>query len=111
VAHLVAAAAAIAAAGQQRTEQVEAAALLTAVLYVPEVVLALGLAYQRFGVSFKPRAGSDPILPPETLWCLPADKDTAVLPLPVRRLSDADFDYLTKHRRAAPKRRTAPRTV
>jgi hypothetical protein len=111
VAHLVAAAAAIAAAGQQRTEQVEAAALLTAVLYVPEVVLALGLAYQRFGVSFRPRVRSDPILPPETLWCLPADKDTAVLPLPVRRLSDADFDYLTKHRRAAPKRGTAPRTV
>jgi hypothetical protein len=111
VAHLVAAAAAIAAAGQQRTEQEEAAALLTSVLYVPEIVLALGLAYQRFGLSFRPRVGSDPILPPETLWCLPAEKDTAVLPLPVRRLRDADFDYLTKHRRAAPKRRTAPRTV
>ena len=110
VAHLVAAAAAIAAAGEQRTEQAEAAALLTPVFYVPEVVLAFGLAYQRFGLSFRPHVGSDPILSSETLWCIPDEKDAAVLPLPVRRLSDADFDYLSSERRAAPKRRTAPRT-
>lgn len=110
VAHLIAAAGKIAAAGQQRTEQAEADALLTPVFYAPEVVLALGLAYQRFGLSFRSRVGSNPVLPPENLWCLSAEKDAAVLPLPVRQLSDADFDYLTKHRRAASKRRTAPRT-
>ena len=109
VAHLVAAAAAIASAGQQRTEQVEAAALLTPVLYVPEVVLALGLAYQRFGLSLRPPGGSDPIISSETSWCIPDEKDAAVLPLPVRRLSDADFDYLSNKRRATPKRRTAPK--
>jgi hypothetical protein len=109
VAHLVAAAAAIAAAGQQRTEQAEAAALLTPVLYVPEAVLALGLSYQRFGLSFRPHVGSDPILSSETLWFIPAGEDTAVLPLTIRRLSDADFEYLSNTRRAAPRRRTTPK--
>jgi hypothetical protein len=110
VAHLVAAGAAIVAAGQQRTEQTEPAALLAPVLYVPEIILALGLAYQRFGLSYRPRVGSYPILPAETLWCIPDEKDAAVLPLLVRRLSDADFDYLINKRRAAPKRRTVPRS-
>jgi hypothetical protein len=109
VAHLVAAAAAIAAAGQQRTDQVEAGALLTPVLYVPEVVLALGLAYQRFGLSFRPHGGSAPIISSETSWRIPDEKDPAILPLPVRRLSDADFDYLSNKRRAASKRRTTPK--
>jgi hypothetical protein len=111
VSHLVAASAAIAAAGKERTEQEEAAAVLAPVLYVPEVVLALGLAYQRFGLSLRAHVGrSDPILPPESLWCIPDEEHAAVLPLPVRRLSDADFEYLSNKRRAAPKRRTAPRT-
>jgi hypothetical protein len=109
VAHLVAAAAAIAATGQQRTDQVEAGALLTPVLYVPEVVLALGLAYQRFGLSFRPHVGSAPIISSETSWRIPDEKDLAILPLPVRRLSDADFDYLSNKRRAASKRRTTPK--
>jgi hypothetical protein len=109
VAHLVAAAAVIAEAGRQRTEQVEAAALLTPVLYVPEIVLALGLAYQRFGLSLRPHFRSDPILSSKTLWSIPDEKDAAALPLPVRRLSDADFDYLSNKRRAALKRRTAPK--
>jgi hypothetical protein len=106
---LVAAAAAIAAAGKERTEQEEAAAVLTPLLFVPEVVLALGRSYQQFGLSFRPHVGPDPILPRNTLWCIPDQDAAAVLPLPVHRLSDADFDYLTKNRRAAPKRRTVPR--
>jgi len=109
VAHLVAAAAATAAAGQQRTKQAEAAALLTPIFYVPEVVLALGLAYQRFGLSLRPHIGSDPILSSETLWCILEKKHAAVLPLPVRVLSDTDFDFLINKRRAAPKRRTVPK--
>jgi hypothetical protein len=111
VVHLVAAAAVIAQTGRQKTEQSEAAAILTPILYVPEVVLALGLAFQRFGLSLRPHVGSDPILSSKTLWRIPDEKDAAVLPLPVRRLSDADFDYLINKRRAAPKRRTAPRSV
>jgi hypothetical protein len=107
VAHLVTATAAIAAAGKERTEQEEAAAVLTPLLYVPEVVLALGRAYQQFGLSLRPHVGSGPVLPPKSLWFIP--NDAPVLPLPVRHLSDADFDYLSKERRAVPKRRTAPR--
>jgi hypothetical protein len=108
VAHLVTAAAAIAAAGKERTEQEDAAAVLTPLLYVPEVVLALGRAYQQFGLSLRPHVASGPILPRKSLWFIP--NDAPVLPLPVRHLSDADFDYLSKKRRAVPKRRTAPRT-
>ena len=56
--------------------------------------------------------GIDPASPPifesETSYL---DRHGLLLPTEKRRLSDADFDYLTKHRRAAPKRGTAPRTV
>jgi hypothetical protein len=107
VAHLVAAAAAIAAAGKERTEQEEAAAVLSPLLFVPEVVLALGRSYQQFGLSLRPHVGIDAILPRNTLWCIPDEEDAPVLPLPVRRLTDTDFDYLSNKRRAASKKRRA----
>jgi hypothetical protein len=104
VAHLIAAAAEIAFACRKATDQNKLSAVLTPVLLVPEVVVAFGIAYQEFGLSFKPHGQRNPILSPETLWHIPSAQDASILPLPVRRLSDADLDYLTKKRRA-PKRR------
>ena len=108
VAHLIAAAAAIASACRGKPAQQGGSAVLTPVLLVPEVVLALGLAYQEFGLSFKPHGQREPVLPPETLWRVP--RAVPVFPLPVRRLSDEDFKYLTTKRRATPKMRTTPKT-
>jgi hypothetical protein len=102
VAHLIAAAAAIASRGRDRAEG--ASAVLTAVMLVPEVVLALALAYQRFGLTFRPHGRGVPILPPETLWRVPDVEDAPVLPLLIRRLSAPDLEYLTNKRRALKRR-------
>jgi hypothetical protein len=99
VAHLITAAAAIA----SNTKQKEAAAVLTPVLLAPELVLAFGLAYQEFGLSFKPHGKRLPILPPESLWRIPATENAPILPLLVRTLSDTDLKYLSTARRAQPK--------
>jgi hypothetical protein len=108
VAHLIAAAASIASHGRDRTGKEEASAVLTAVMLVPEVVLALALAYQRFGLTFRPHGRDVPILPPETLWRVPDAEDAPILPLLIRRLSDADLEYLSKKRRALKRRRGIP---
>lgn len=80
-----------------------ASAVLTPVLLVPEVVLALGLAFQEFGLTFKPYRQCEPILPSRTLWRIPTTNQIPALPIPVRRLSDPDLDYLVTKRRARPK--------
>jgi hypothetical protein len=108
VAHLIAAAASIESHGRDRTGKEEASAVLTAVMLVPEVVLALALAYQRFGLTFRPHGRDVPILPPETLWRVPDAEDAPILPLLIRRLSDADLEYLSKKRRALKRRRGIP---
>ncbi len=78
-------------------------AVLTPVLLAPELVLAFGLAYQEFGLSFKPHGQRLPILPPESLWRIPATENAPILPLLVRTLSDTDLKYLSTARRAQPK--------
>jgi len=103
VSHLIAASAAVAFAGRELAKQQRASAMLTPLLLVPEVVLSLGFAFQKFGLAFKPHGHRASILPSKTLWRIPAIKQFDSLPLPVRRLSDADLKFLTTVRRARPK--------
>jgi hypothetical protein len=103
VSHLIAAAAAVSSGCRDLPEQQQASAVLAPVLLVPEVVLALGLAFQEFGLTFKAHGQRGSILPSRTLWRIPTTKEFPTLPLPVRRLSDADFEYLMTKRRARPK--------
>jgi hypothetical protein len=103
VSHLIAAAAAVAFACREHTEHRHASAVLTPLLLVPEVVLALGLAFQNFGLAFQPHGHRVSILPSKTLWRIPAIIQFDPLPLPVRRLSDADLKFLSTVRRARPK--------
>jgi hypothetical protein len=104
VSHVIAASAAVAFAGREQTKQQQASAVLTPLLLVPEVVLALGLAFQKFGLAFEPHGQRTSILPSKTLWRIPAIIQFDPLPLPVRRLSDADLKFLTTVRCARPKR-------
>jgi hypothetical protein len=97
VSHLIAAAAAVAFACREHTES---PALLWPVLLAPEVVLGLGLAFQEFGLTIKPYRQRVSLLPAQTMWRIPKTQDFPSLPLPVRRLSDEDFRYLTTIRRA-----------
>ncbi len=71
VSHLVAASAAVAFAGREQTKQQQASAVLTPLLLVPEVVLALGLAFQKFGLAFKPHGHRVSILPSKRYGVFP----------------------------------------
>jgi hypothetical protein len=100
VSHLIAAAAMIAFTCREKAVDARASAVLTPVLFVPEVVLGIGLAFQEFGLAFKPHAQRVSILPSNTLWRIPKTSEKSVLPLPIRRLSDGDLKFLTTVRRA-----------
>jgi hypothetical protein len=96
VSHLIAAAAHIATWQEPRGQ----GSILTPVLLAPEVVFELALAFQVFGLAYKPFSQKRSLLPAETLWQVSNSNYEIRLPLPVRRLSDEDLQYLTSSRRA-----------
>lgn len=97
-AHLIAAAAALIFRSRTSANSQFAPELPVAMLCAPEIVLALGLAFQEFGLNFTPHGQRETLLRGESLWRIPG-KFTA-LDLPTRRLSDRDLTYLTTTRRA-----------
>jgi hypothetical protein len=104
VSHLIAASAWIASSGREPTKHSDASAVITPVLFVPEIILGLGLAFQEFGLALKPYRQRVSILPSKTLWRIPKMEQLPILPLPVRQLSRDDLKYLTTVRRARPKK-------
>jgi hypothetical protein len=104
VSHLIAASAFVALFGREQIERSGASAVMGAVLFVPEVILGIGLAFQEFGLTLKPYRQSVTILPSKTLWRIPKLKQFPILPLPVRKIGKDDLKYLTTVRRARPKK-------
>lgn len=68
-------------------------------LLMPDLVLAVAMEFERYGLGLgfdTPRA---PVFNPKTLWRIPADMHVASLPPPVRKLRPQDIVVL-KNRRA-----------
>jgi hypothetical protein len=43
----------------------------------PELIIAVGLAFEKYGLAYVPKGGTEPMLDPETLWRIPADINVA----------------------------------
>jgi hypothetical protein len=106
VAHVLLAGAYIAHCALERGER-RAHSILSAVLLVPDIVLALAGAFQQFGLTTKPHGRNTPILNPETLWQVPESHVAENLFLPVRVLTQRQIDLL-QARRASKKYRPSP---
>jgi hypothetical protein len=97
VAHVLTAGAYLAGCMVERGEE-RARSILSAILLVPDVVVVLAGAFQQFGLTTIPHGRTTPILDPETLWRIPGSHLPEALPLPVRRLTQRQIDFLqTRH--------------
>jgi transposase-like protein len=67
-------------------------------MLVPDLVLAVGLEFQRVGLSAVPHARAEPPLYPETLWRIPEDINVAPLPPPPRKIGPEDVVVLNDRR-------------
>jgi len=75
-----------------------AGSILSAILLVPDVVVALAGAFQQFGLTTKPHGRTTPILDSETLWRVPESHVPERLFLPTRTLTPRQINLLQERR-------------
>ena len=76
-------------------------------MLLPDLVVAVGLEFERHGLNLVPYSRSEPSLDPETLWRIPPDINVAPLAPPARRIRAQDLKVL--HNRRAGNRGLANR--
>jgi hypothetical protein len=109
VAHILTAGAHLAHCGLERDDQ-RAGSILSAILLVPDVVVALAGAFQQFGLTTIPHGRTTSILDPETLWRIPQSHVPERLLLPVRTLSQRQLDLLQERRTSKIYKPSPPRS-
>jgi hypothetical protein len=81
-------------------------------MLMPDLVLAVGVEFERVGLGVAPYARTQPALDAEGLWRIPPAINVVPFPLPVRKIRPQDLVVLNKRRagnRGKPKaRKTAP---
>jgi hypothetical protein len=81
-------------------------------MLMPDLVLAVALEFERYGLSVIPHARTDPTLDPKTLWRIPPGINVASFPVPIRKMRAQDIkvlnDRLAGNRGKAKVRKTTP---
>jgi hypothetical protein len=67
-------------------------------MLLPDLVLAVGIEFERLGLSVVPHARTEPTLDPETLWRIPPDINVAPLPPSIRKIRPQDLVVLNNRR-------------
>ena len=104
VAHLVTAAVLVAAEAQTRHRREPYGLKLREfqpyrmAMALPDLVIAVAMTIEKFGLEFVPYGRSEPLLDPQSLWRIPTDINLAPLPLPARQLMKTDLDVLNARR-------------
>jgi hypothetical protein len=65
---------------------------------MPDLVLAVALDFERFGLSVVPHARTEPTLDPRTAWRIPPDINVKLLPLLKRKIRGQDLRVLDSRR-------------
>src|SRR5260221_13809943 len=68
-------------------------------MLMPDLVLAVGLEFERVGLSALPHGRTEPILDPAAVWRIPPDINVVPIPPPIRKIRAEDLVVLN-HRRA-----------
>ena len=63
---------------------------LRVVLLVPELIIAVGLAYEKYGLAYVPKGGTQPMFNHQTLWRIPEDINVVPLSPPIRKIRSQD---------------------
>jgi hypothetical protein len=81
-------------------------------LLMPELVIAVALTIEKYGLEFVTHGRAVPLFDPETLWRIPADINVAPISLPVRKINIGDVVVLNARRAGnrgqANRRKTTP---
>jgi hypothetical protein len=107
VAHLVTAATLICAEvrNRYRNRSLQAAGLnptqfipFQMAMLMPDLVLAVAMEFERYGLGVTTDAGLEPVFDSDTLWRVPVDINVAPLPPPIRKLRQQDIIVLNNRR-------------
>ena len=86
-------------------------------LLAPELVIAVALMIEKYGLEFVTPNRAEPPFDPESLWRIPADINVTPISLPVRKITIGDVVLLNArragnrgqaNRRQANRRKTTP---
>lgn len=77
-------------------------------LLMPDLVLAVAIEFERYGLGVVSDARPEPVLDPDTVWQIPADINVVPLPPPIRKLRPQDIVVLNNRRAGNRGRTTAP---
>ena len=67
-------------------------------MLMPDLILAVGLEFERHGLKRIPSGRSEPKFDPNTLWRIPPDINVVPLPSPSRNIRPLDLRVLNKRR-------------
>jgi hypothetical protein len=67
-------------------------------MLMPDLVLAVGLEFERVGLDSVPHSRTEPILDPATVWRIPQDINVAPLAPPTRKIRAQDLMVLNNRR-------------
>jgi hypothetical protein len=67
-------------------------------MLMPDLVLAVALDCERFGLSIVPHARTEPTLDPQTVWRIPPDINVTLFPLLKRKIRGQDLSVLNSRR-------------
>jgi len=71
---------------------------LRVILAVPELILAVGMELERYGLNYVPKGQDESMFDPETLWRIPADINVAPRKPPVRTVPRKTIAILNARR-------------
>jgi hypothetical protein len=81
-------------------------------MLLPDLVVAVGLGFERHGLNFVPYSRSQPTLDPKTLWRIPPDINVEPVVPPARSITAQDLAVLANRRAGnrgkANRRKTTP---
>jgi hypothetical protein len=80
-------------------------------MLMPDLVLAVGLEFERVGLSAVPHGRTEPILDRATVWRIPPDISVAPLPPPTRKIRPQDLVVLNNRRAGNRGKANVPRTT
>jgi hypothetical protein len=80
-------------------------------MLMPDLVLALALEFERFGLSAVPYARTEPTLDPDTVWHIPPDINVTPVHPPKRKIRAQDLSVLNSRRAGNRGKANAPKAV
>jgi hypothetical protein len=81
------------------------------VMLMPELILAVGLEFERYGLSAVSLARDEPMLSLHTVWRIPQDVNVRPVPPPPRKLRPSDVAMLNARRSGNRGRANKPRPL